>query len=60
MLPSGTPSLPNWLTDRVQGNTHSIGIKHELLHTAFVAVPWWLRGLFVAAHDILRCLEHVG
>ena len=44
----------------MEGSSHDTGRKLELLHVAFAAFPWWLRGLFVAARDILQCLEHVG
>ena len=54
MLPSGTPSLPNWLTDRVQGNTHSTSRKLELLHTDFEAV----HGGFVIC--LLLCVVSCG
>ena len=60
MLPSGTPSPPSWLTDRVQGNTHSTGRKLELLHTDFEAVPWWLHDLFVVVCGVMQCLRYVG
>ena len=59
MLPSGTPSPPSWLTDRVEGNTHSVGRMLERPDTAFEVVPWWPDDLFVGVPDTLRCLEYV-
>ena len=56
MLPSGTPSPPSWLTDRVEGNTHSADRMLECPDTAFEAVPWWLHDLLVVVRDIFWCL----
>ena len=59
MLPSGTPSPSSWLTDRVEGNTHSASRMLEHPDTAFEAVPWWLHDSLVVVCDIFRCLEYV-
>ena len=50
---------PSWLTDRVEGNTHSVGRMLERPDTAFEVVPWWPDDLFVGVPDTLRCLEYV-
>ena len=50
---------PSWLTDRVEGNTHSAGRMLERPDTAFEAIPWWLQDLLVVVRDIIRCLGYV-
>ena len=57
MLPSAFPL--SWLTDRVEGNTHSASRMLERPDTAFEAVPWRLHDLLVVVRDIFRCLEYV-
>ena len=50
---------PSWLTDRVEGNTHSAGRMLERPDTAFEAVPWWLHDLLVVVRDIFWCFGYV-
>jgi len=50
---------PSWLTDRVEGNTHSAGRTLERPDTAFEVVPWWLHDLLVVVRDIFQCLGYV-
>jgi len=51
---------PNWLTNRVQGDTHRTGRKPDFRCTAFKAVPLRRYGLFAAACVTGRCLQCVG
>ena len=53
------PPPPRWLTNRVEGITHSAGRMLEHPDTAFEAVPWWLHDSLVVVCDIFRCLEYV-